>query len=250
MALLKRGKYFLIALGVYWPGIFIATHIPRLPRWLGQVGVSDKVLHYVAYLGLVFLCWAALSPYEKVNWRKAKVWIVLFMIVWYSVVDEWLQMYVNRHPSVYDFYANLAGALSGLFILSVLSFWPALVTVSVMLIFIATNLTKGVMIGGNAFTHIAFVFIAYGGFTLIWIQFIQRYISLKKFGVKWLACATAVPVLLLAAVKLYSIFAGKGMGLIDFLCGFTAIDAVVVVSFLVCRGGYAGGDNELKKKTS
>ena len=239
MALLKRGKYFLIGLSIYWPGIFIATHVPRLPGWLGRAEVSDKVLHYVAYLCLIFLCWVALSPYEKVNWRKAKVWIVLAMVVWYGAVDEWLQMYVNRSPSVYDFYANLAGTLSGLVILSLFSFWPALVIVSGMIIFISTNLISIAMVGPNAFLRIVFDFIAYGGFTLIWIHFTQHYICLKRFGLRWLTFALSVPVLLLVVVNGYSIGMGRQVGVIDVLCSFTAIDAAVVVSFLVCESSYA-----------
>lgn len=239
MALLKRGKYFLIGLSIYWPGIFIATHVPRLPGWFGRAEVSDKVLHYVAYLCLIFLCWVALSPYDKVDWRKAKVWIVLAMVVWYGAVDEWLQMYVNRSPSVFDFFANLAGALSGLVILSVFSFWASLVIVSGMIIFILTNLISIAMLGSNSFPLIVFDFFAYGGFTLIWIHFVQRYICLKRFGFRWLTCALSVPVLLLAVVKGYSIFLGKSAGVIDILCSFTAIDAAVVISFMVCESSYA-----------
>ncbi len=248
MGLLRRHRYFLLALCIYWPGIFIFTHIPRLPRWFGPIGMSDKMLHYLAYLALVFLWWVSVSPYDKVNWRKAKVWVTLAVMVWYGAIDEWLQVYVGRNCDVHDFFADLGGTLLGLIILTILTFWPALLVVSAIFIFAMTNLTKGAMIGPNTLTHSAFGFLAYSVFTLIWIQYIHRYIPLRKFQLKWFVTATAVPVFLLLVVKMFGPGFGKEVWLIDLLGALTAIVTVVMVSFLTCRGSCVTGDNELRKE--
>ena len=69
MAVSLRHKLSIILLAVYWPTFFIASHIP-VPGLVREAGVSDKALHFLAYLTLAFLFWATFSPECKVNWRK------------------------------------------------------------------------------------------------------------------------------------------------------------------------------------
>ena len=92
MVLSRRQKLTIISLLFYWPGVFILAHIP-IPQLVYKAQVSDKSLHFLAYLVLVFLLWFAISPNKKVNWRKAAVWWILFVVVLYGVVDELLQGY-------------------------------------------------------------------------------------------------------------------------------------------------------------
>ena len=213
--------------------IFITTHIP-VPQLVRSAGVSDKTLHVIAYLGLVFLWWTTISPHQKVNWKKAKVWATLALMVWYGVMDEWLQHYVGRGPSVYDFYADLAGTIGGLVILTVLSFWPALLTISAILIFMLTNITKVDLIGANIFTNTAFHFIAYAGFSLVWIQCMSYFMVFSANRSKWLVMALIVPLGLLAAVKASSLALGKEVWLIDCIPSFVAVIAAIIFSMLVC----------------
>jgi hypothetical protein len=51
--------------------------------------------------------WLAISPYDKVRWNRAKVWIVLAIIVWYGATDEWLQGKVGRQVEFMDFIWDL-----------------------------------------------------------------------------------------------------------------------------------------------
>ena len=87
LSVVGRHRYVLIGLLLYWPALFAATHIP-VPDFVGSMGMSDKKLHYLAYLILVSLLWFAVSPHDRVNWKKAKVWIVLAVIVWYGAIDD------------------------------------------------------------------------------------------------------------------------------------------------------------------
>ncbi|GAG33646.1 unnamed protein product, partial [marine sediment metagenome] len=144
MALSRRQKLIIISLLVYWPGIFILAHIP-IPRLVYKAQVSDKGIHFLAYLILVFLLWFAISPNKKVSWRKAAVWWVLLVVVWYGVVDELLQGYVGRSCDVMDFFANLVGTLAGLILFSFFTFWPVLLVVVGTTIFTLTNLARANM---------------------------------------------------------------------------------------------------------
>jgi hypothetical protein len=217
---------------VYWPGLFVLTHIP-IPQLARQSGMSDKTMHVLAYLGLVFVWWFSISPYKKVNWQKAKVWITLGVMVWYSAFDEWLQGCMSRSADVRDFYANLVGTIIGLVILSIFSFWPSCLIISGVFVFSVTNLSSIDMLAELPWLNIGFHFFGYAGFTLIWIQYMQRYIPLVR--VKWVVAALGAPAVLLGGVKLCSIGLGKDVSFIDSGTAVTAIAAAVVVSWLTCR---------------
>jgi VanZ family protein len=232
MALSQRNKLVLRVLAIYWPALFISTHIP-VPQFVRSAGMSDKTLHIIAYLILIFLWWTTISPREKVNWQKAKVWVTLALMVWYGAMDEWLQHYVGRGPSVYDFYADLAGTIAGLAILTVLSFWPAMLTFSAILIFMFTNITRVDLVGTNIFINSAFHFAAYAGFSLVWIQCMGQFITYTSNQLKWMVIAIAGPAALLVIVKTASLALGKNVLLIDCIPAVAAIIAAVTISFIV-----------------
>jgi len=118
---LSRSKTALILLVVYWVAIFVLTHIPlkHISFLVTKVNVSDKILHFIAYFMLSFLLWIALSQSQKLKRRKSRVWWILFLIFFYALLDEWLQMYVGRSPSVYDFIADISGAITALILISI-----------------------------------------------------------------------------------------------------------------------------------
>jgi VanZ family protein len=232
MPLLRRHKYVLFTLLVYWPALFVLTHIP-IPDLARQSGMSDKTMHVLAYLALVFVWWFSISPYMKVNWQKAKVWATLGVMVWYSAFDEWLQGRIGRSADVADFFADLGGVLIGLVILSIFDFWPSCLIISGIFIFSVTNLSSIDLLAELPWLNISFHFFGYAGFALIWIQYMQRYIRLA--GAKWIAAALGAPAALLAGVKVCSIGLGKNVSVIDTGLAIIAIAASVVVSHLVCR---------------
>ena len=240
MALLRRHKWVMGGLSVYWPAIFIATHIPAidLPNWVGQLGMEDKTMHFLSYLGLVSLVWFVVSPYEKVNWFRVKVWIILAVIVCYGAIDEWLQGFVGRQPEVKDFYADLGAALLGLIIMSIFSFWGAVLALSSIFIFVITNLTQNNMVFGNEMINAAFYFLAYSFFTLVWIQFAERHLRIQPKGLRWLGVCGGVPVVVLGGMILSSLAFGKNIWYMNVVTAVSAIGATVLVSyvtFLFCR---------------
>ncbi len=236
MLLLRRHKCVLIALVFYWPGIFIVTHVP-IPLLARRSGMSDKTMHFLAYFVLIFFWWFAISPYKKVHWAKAKVWVSLAIMVWYGAFDEWLQGRMGRNADVMDFFADLAGTVAGLLILTVFTFWPGSLIFSTILIFTISNLSKIDLLWELPFVNTGFHFIAYAMFTLIWIQYIYRYLPLAINSLtqsKWLLSALSVPLLLLAAVKFSSIPFGKEVWLIDCVTAFVGIALAVLTSYFTC----------------
>jgi VanZ family protein len=232
MALSRRQKLTIISLLVYWPGIFILAHIP-IPRLVYKAQVSDKGIHFLAYLILVFLLWFAISPNKKVNWRKAAAWWVLLVVVWYGVVDELLQGYVGRSCDVMDFFANLVGTLTGLILFSFFTFWPVLLVVMGITIFTLTNLTRANMADLLPITDAVFHLFAHGLFTVLWIQYIHLFLPTKAPKSKWLIVALALPMGFLLTVKLFSIIFGRDFVVRDIILSVAGITAVVATVYLI-----------------
>ena len=232
MALSRRQKLTIISLLFYWPTLFILAHVP-IPLFVRRAGVSDKSLHFLAYLILVFLLWFAVSPDKKVNWRRAVVWWALLVIAGYGAVDEWLQAHVGRSGDVVDFLADLAGTLAGLILFSLFTFWPTLLVVTGITIFLLTNLTRVNPAELLPIPNAAFHLFAYGFFTMLWIRHIHHFLSIKAPQPKWLIVTLALPTGLLLVVKLYSIISGRYFGIGDVVLSAIGIAAVVVTISLM-----------------
>ena len=232
MVLSCRQKVTIISLVFYWPTFFILAHIP-IPLLVRRAGVSDKGLHFLAYLVLVFLFWFAVSGDEKVSWRRAGVWLVFFVVTGYGVVDELLQGCVGRNCDVGDMVANLAGTLTGLILFSVFTFWPVALLVAGTVIFGVTNIARENLAELIPVTFATFHLFAYTIFSMLWICYIHLFLSLKPPKFKWLMAALAVPIGLLLTVKLCSLVLGKVLGLREVIISVVAIAAVVAINYLI-----------------
>ncbi|MBA7482242.1 hypothetical protein ES707_17725 [subsurface metagenome] len=232
MAISRRQKITIILLVFYWLSFFILAHIP-VPGLVRKAGVSDKGLHFLAYLILVFLLWFAVSPDQKVVWRKAVVWWVFIALAGYGVVDELLQGVTGRNCDVMDIIADIAGMFTGLILLSVFTFWPAALLVTGTVIFGITNITRANLAELVPVTNAMFHLFAYPIFSMLWICYMHLYLSIKPPKSKWLMAALAVPIGLLLTVKLFSVILGKGFGLREVIISVVGIAAVVVITYLI-----------------
>lgn len=99
-----------LVLGAFWVTVFVATHLPRLPRAVGRV--SDKTLHFAAFAVLGYLLsWVLASRSRSVVLHALTV---LAIIAIYGAVDELLQIPVGRRCDFYDWVADMLGATGGL----------------------------------------------------------------------------------------------------------------------------------------
>jgi len=230
MRLTRRQKITIAVLVPYWIALLIFAHIP-IPQIVYQAQVSDKCLHFLAYLILVFLLWFSINPDRKVNWRSRVVWLLLFVVAVYGGLDELLQPYVGRTCDVWDFVANAGGILTGLVMFTFLAFWQALPAVSAITIFGLTNLAKANLSKLVPVADAAFHVLAYGGFTLVWVQFMDLYLSIKPLSAR-LLLALGVPIGFLLIVKAGSLLLGRHFEMTDLLFAVLAIIVVVTARYL------------------
>lgn len=221
----------LILLVSYWLTLFILAHIP-IPQFVYRVQVSDKTLHFLAYLILVFLLWFTISPDKKVNWRRTAVWRVLLAVIVYGAADEVIQGYVGRSCDIRDFAADLAAVITGLILFSIFSFWPAALLVAGVTIFGITNVSRVNLADVLPITNTMFNLFAYAIFTTLWLKFIHLHLTLKPSKPRWLGIALALPIGFLLAVKLFSAILGRGFRPIDVVLAVVGIVTVVAAIYL------------------
>ena len=94
------------ALPAYWIFLFCGTHFPK-PELPG-VRASDKFAHFVAFAALAFLFWRCVESFHR-NLSGRFVWIAFVGLAAYAAIDEYLQRFVNRGPSLDDWLADLTG---------------------------------------------------------------------------------------------------------------------------------------------
>jgi hypothetical protein len=194
--------------------------------------VSDKSLHFLAYLILVFALWFTISPDEKVNWRRPSAWWALSVVVLYGALDELLQGWVGRTCDINDFMANFGGAVTGLILFTFLAFWSTLLVVTAIAIFLLTNLARADLADLLPITSAVFYLFAYGFFTALWIRHMRLFSSVKAPQFKWLTGALVLPMVFLSTVKLFSAILGKNFAIRGVILSAVGIAAVVATVFL------------------
>lgn len=92
----------------YWIAIFVLMHRP-----LGDMGKppfpgADKVVHFVLYFGLTWIgAWRLRANLAGHSLPTLLFWAGIYVA--YGGIDEWLQSYVGRTMSLFDWFADVSG---------------------------------------------------------------------------------------------------------------------------------------------
>ena len=238
---LTRQKAALVLLIVYWPFIFILTHIIVPPSILSQMRASDKSLHFLVYFILIVMFWCSISPEKKAALKSKKVWIVFLILLSYAAIDEWLQgLQAGRTRDFMDFVANAEGLAAGLVLILLFSFWPAALLATAVSILVFTSAVRIQFTGNLAFVRPLVLFLSFGFITFLLCEFLTAYISIKQLRLKWIIYSLILPIVLIAVAKLLTIFTGRAFELEDVLLSAAAILAVVIIISYVKIIGHSG----------
>jgi VanZ family protein len=242
MAFVQRRTVIVVLLALYWPLAFVLSHVP-MPQVVRDARMSDKSLHFLAYLVLTFLLFCAVKPFEKVRWRKATAWWVLGVALVYGVCDELLQHYVaGRSTDVRDLLADATGAAATLGVLTFLSFWPACVSVAGLVIFVLGIFTRANVTHLLPVTATVFHLSAYAVFTLLWAGFLQDRGALGRTVAGRFLALAVTPVALLVVVKAGGMLSGKAFSAWDMVAAGGGILLVSTAVAIVASSGRSGAE--------
>jgi hypothetical protein len=235
MAMMRRRKVTILALALYWPTLFVLAHIP-IPAVVRRAGMSDKSLHVLMYMILTFLLWSVVEPQSKLRWRRATPWLTLAVVLAYAFCDEYLQRFVaGRSMDARDLVADAIGALAALGLLSVFSFWPALLIVSgtaiyTLAVFTRANLTELLPVTSTVF-HLA----THTLFTLLWMVCLRTSFGLKQPNPRWLVASLSVPLGLLLVTKTSALISGKAFEGWDVVAAAVGIFGTLAACWILGR---------------
>ncbi|MBN1362662.1 MAG: VanZ family protein [Sedimentisphaerales bacterium] len=209
MPMVRRQKTLILTLVLYWPAMFVLTHIP-VPQVVREAHVSDKNLHFLTYMILAFLLgWAWRSGGNADGRRRVGRWVFLVVMA-YALCDEGLQYFVaGRSPDRADLLANTCGTLAGLAVTSFVSFWPGSLIVTGTSIYTLGVLTRANLTRLLPVTSTALHLVTYGLFTLLWMGYLNQSPRGKRPDRTWVFRSSLAPVLLLLVTKISAVVSGK-----------------------------------------
>jgi len=109
----------ILTLAIYWPALFLLTHIPTLPKILAiEIPGSDKTIHFITYFMLTFIYWMASNGTTRPHFKHWSVYWTLLLIMAYGGVDEFTQQFIKgRSGELLDWYCDIGGAMSAIIVL-------------------------------------------------------------------------------------------------------------------------------------
>ncbi|MDD5011725.1 MAG: VanZ family protein, partial [Phycisphaerae bacterium] len=224
-------KLLPIVLIFYWVGIFFATHIP-VPDWTRKMGVSDKIMHFAAYLVLMLLLWLSINFEKKANWKKIQTWLLMGIVAVYAVFDEGSQYFIGgRSADFRDVIANLLGVGGAMILVTILSGrHTAMIPFAICPIFLpalvrSKLIPQGTIIEAGIYAAV-FVII-----TIAWIRYISFVYKFDIKRIRYIPIFLGGPTAILAIVKTCAVFTSKPMEKIIIISTL----AFVVLALIICR---------------
>lgn len=226
-------RFFAIVLIFYWAGIFIATHIP-IPTWTRKMGVSDKTMHFTAYMTLTLLMWLGTSFEQKADWKKLRAWLLSAIVVFYGAADELSQHFTSRSVDIMDFASNMLGLAVAMIMVTFLpACHAAIILVTVCPLFLPA-IVKSQLVQGpipEAGIYLA----GFAAITIAWIRYLSPTYSPNLRQSKLLPLILAGPAATLGITKLFAILTDKPLGMTAALSALAAIILTACVGRLIIR---------------
>jgi VanZ family protein len=226
-----RHKIIVAVAASYLVALFVSTHIP-IPKLVYEAGVSDKWLHFLAYMNLFFLMWFSFYPDKQVNWRQPAIWLIFLGGLILGGVDELTQPFTGRTCDVLDFIADAKGVSAGMVIVAFLPFWPALLAVWAITIFGIATLVSADPSKIAPILDTVYHITAYGGLTFVWAHLINFYLSPRTI-INRLLLYTSLPLGFILFVKVSSVVMGRYFTGMEMLFSGGAILAAAAARCLI-----------------
>jgi hypothetical protein len=235
MNISKERKFFTTVLILYWVGIFFATHIP-IPYWTTQMGVSDKTMHFAAYIVLTLLMWLSTSFEKKANWKKIHPWLVIGIVMIYGMFDELSQYFIkNRSVDRYDLASNFLGTVAAMAMVTIIPCQHAAMTLFIICPVFLPALVRSNLIVQGSIVEFATYAASFVIITIAWFQYFSSVYKLNLKQLKYIPIFFAGPAGTVAILKTHAVLTNKPMGKTVILIAFAAIILTLIILPLTLR---------------
>jgi hypothetical protein len=224
----KEQKFLTIILIFYWLGILVATHIP-IPGWTGKMGVSDKTMHFVAYMTLALLSWFSISFEKKADWKKLRPWLLSAIILFYGFVDELSQHFTRRSVDPRDFAANVLG------IVTIIPACHATMILVTVCPFFLPALVKSQFIPQGSILEVGAYLAGFACVTVAWIKYLSSIVGLNFKRLRYLPIFFAPPAGTVIILIIYAKLTDKPFGTTAFLSTFISIMLTLFIWFFTAE---------------
>ncbi|HBG28765.1 MAG: hypothetical protein A2Y10_07115 [Planctomycetes bacterium GWF2_41_51] len=229
MKLTLEKKVFTAILLLYWVCLFVITHIP-VPMWVRQMGVSDKTMHFAAYLALGLLFWQASSFGLKANWRKARPWIISAILAIYGIMDELAQNFIaGRSMDTLDLVSDALGAVAAMLIVTFTSGYnTAMVLLSISPVFLPA-IVKSKLIKQGSIVEDIFYLAGFAVITILWSMYLLHIRKLNIRKLKDFFLFFLCPFASIVIVKIYAAATDKPLGNQEIRLALTSILLTLII---------------------
>ena len=116
----NKVKALYIPFVIYWMVLFTLTTLPG--KDLPDVGISDKISHFIAYCGFAVFLNLFLLVQNKKKLLKEKAWLFALLFgATYAIIDEFHQLLIpGRSCDIKDWIADVIGISLGLLVVKIL----------------------------------------------------------------------------------------------------------------------------------
>ena len=104
MTVVSSRRWWSAALAVYWLGLTLGTHYPRVSVPT-PVSHTDKIIHCAAFAGFALLACIA--------FRVQRIVLAAIVLAAYAAIDESTQQLVGRNTDIFDWVADVVGVVIG-----------------------------------------------------------------------------------------------------------------------------------------
>ena len=230
----REQKFFTFILIFYWLGIFAATHIP-IPIWTREMGVSDKTMHFVAYMTLAFLLWFSTSFEKKADWKKLRPWLLSAIVLLYGLVDELSQYFTRRSADPRDFAANALGIAIAMAMVTVIPACHSAMILITVCPFFLPALVRSQLIPQGSILEVGVYLAGFACVTIAWIKYLSSVVGLNFRQFKYLPVFFAPPAGTVITLILYAKLTDKPLGTTALLSAFISIILTLFIRHLTVR---------------
>jgi hypothetical protein len=199
------------------------------------MGVSDKTMHFVAYMTLALLSWFSISFEKKADWKKLRPWLLSAIILFYGFVDELSQHFTRRSVDPRDFAANALGIVIAMAMVTIIPACHATMILVTVCPFFLPALVKSQLIPQGSILEVGAYLAGFACVTVAWIKYLSSIVGLNFKRLRYLPIFFAPPAGTVIILIIYAKLSDKPFDTTAFLSAFISIMLTLFIWFFTAE---------------